>query len=140
MILGVNGIRLVANRSGVARAIEAILWSLQELEHPFDDIRVYTPRAVEAGVRLPPGVRNVVLPSRLPSGLWEQLTLPQAHGARDLLLCPSYVIPVFARCPTMLIHHGSYEGYSQVREVFSRWALLKTHISYPLSARRATVV
>jgi glycosyltransferase involved in cell wall biosynthesis len=89
---------------------------------------------------MPACARNEVLPSSLPSSLWEQITLPLAHGSRDLLFCPSYVIPVLARCPTLLAHHGSYEGYPQVHEVFSRWALLKTRLSYPLSARRATVV
>ena len=140
MILGVNGIRLVANRSGVARAIEAILACLEELEHPFREIRVYTPKPLDDTVRLPSCARNVVLRSTLPAGLWEQLVLPWAHGSRDLLFCPSYVIPVLARCPTLLVHHGSYEGYPQVSEVFSRWTLLKTRLSYPLSARRASVV
>jgi glycosyltransferase involved in cell wall biosynthesis len=140
VILGVNGIRLVTQRSGVARVIEAILRCMAELEHPFREIRVYSPRPIDPAVRLPAGVHNVVLPSRLPPGLWEQVVLPRAHGSTHLLLCPSYVIPFFARCPTFLIHHGSYEGYAQVREVFSRWTLLKTRISYPLSARRATAV
>jgi glycosyltransferase involved in cell wall biosynthesis len=140
VILGVNGIRLVANRSGVARAIEAILVCLGEMEHPFHQIRVYTPTPLDESIKLPACAHNVVLPSRLPPGLWEQITLPRAHGTRDLLFCPSYVLPIFARCPTLLVHHGSYEGYAQAGDVFSRWTLIKTRISYPLSARRATVV
>jgi glycosyltransferase involved in cell wall biosynthesis len=140
VILGVNGIRLVANRSGVARAIEAILACLGELPHPFREIRVYTPTPLDDSITLPRCARNVVLPSRLPPGLWEQVLLPRAHGTRDLLLCPSYVIPVLARCPTLLIHHGSYEGYAQAHAVFSHWTRIKTRISYPLSARRATAV
>ncbi|MEP7308823.1 MAG: glycosyltransferase family 1 protein [Acidobacteriota bacterium] len=140
MILGVNGIRLVADRSGVARAIEAILTCLGELEHPFQEIRIYTPTPLDESIKLPRCARNIVLPSRLPPGLWEQVTLPRAHGTHDLLFCPSYVIPIFARCPTLLVHHGSYEGYAQANEVFSRWTLIKTRISYPLSVRRATVV
>jgi glycosyltransferase involved in cell wall biosynthesis len=140
VILGVNGIRLVAARSGVARAIEAILACLGEIEHPFREIRVYTPSPLDAAVVLPPCAHNVVLPSRLPPGLWEQVVLPCAHGNRDLLFCPSYVVPVFARCPTVLVHHGSYEGYPHVAEVFSRWVRIKARISYPLSAHRATAV
>jgi glycosyltransferase involved in cell wall biosynthesis len=140
VILGVNGIRLVANRSGVARAIEAILACLGEMEHPFHQIRVYTPTPLDESIALPACAHNVVLPSRLPPGLWEQIALPRAHGPRDLLFCPSYVLPIFARCPTLLVHHGSYEGYAQAGDVFSRWTLMKTRISYPLSARRATVV
>jgi glycosyltransferase involved in cell wall biosynthesis len=140
MILGVNGIRLVRKRSGVARAIEAILSSFAEFDQPFQDIRVYTPEPIDADVRLPPIARNIVLPTSLPPGLWEQLVLPRAHGPRDVLLCPSYVIPVLARCPTLLIHHGSYEGYAKAADVFSRWSRLKYRISYPLSAWRATMV
>ena len=140
MILGVNGIRLIRARSGVARAIEAILHSLAEIEQPFDDVRVYTPEPIDPDVRLPAFARNVVVPSRLPPGLWEQIVLPWVHGSRDVLLCPSYVVPVLARCPTLLIHHGSYEGYAGQADVFSWWTRAKYRVSYPLSARRATVV
>lgn len=140
MILGVNGIRLVGQRSGVARVIEAVLNGLNELEHPFHEIRVYSPRPIDAGVRLPPFATNVVIPSRLPLGLWEQVTLLQAHGSRDILFCPSYTLPLFARCPTLLTHHGSYEGYKDAAQVFSFWMRLKARVMYDLSANRATIV
>ncbi len=137
MILGINGIRLVVQRSGVARCIESILRNLDALEHPFTDIRVYTPTPLDAETYLPRGARNVVLPSRLPHALWEQFTLPRAHGRKGLLLCPSYVSPLFARCPTFLIHHGSYEGYPQA---FDWWTLNKARAIYALSAWTATGV
>ena len=137
MILGVNGIRLVSKRSGVGRCIEAVLSCMGELDHPFREIRVYTPKPLGNDVVLPPGATNVVLPSALPPAMWEQFTLLRAHGHRDLLFCPSYVIPLLARCPTFLIHHGSYEGYPQA---FSWWALNKARVAYSLSAKRATVV
>lgn len=140
MILGVNGIRLIGQRSGVARAIEEILNCLSEMEHPFQHIRVYSPRPIDPGVRLPSIATNVVLPSRLPPGLWEQITLIRAHGSRDILFCPSYTLPLFARCPTLLTHHGSYEGYKDAAQVFSAWARLKARIMYDLSAHRATLV
>jgi glycosyltransferase involved in cell wall biosynthesis len=137
MILGVNGIRLVSARSGVARMIEALLRCMGELDHPFHTIRVYSSTPVADEVRLPPIATNVVVPSRLGPALWEQIALPRAHGRRDLLLCPSYVSPVMALCPTFLIHHGSYEGYPQA---FSRWVLTKARIAYALSAWTATGV
>lgn len=137
MILGVNGLRLVGRRSGVGRVIEALLHNLGKLPHPFTEIRVYTPAPIDEGARFPPPVRIRVLPSRLPLALWEQLVLPWAHGSRDLLLCPSYVVPLAARCATFLIHHGSYEGYPQA---FPLWTRLKTRLIYQLSARRATLV
>jgi glycosyltransferase involved in cell wall biosynthesis len=135
MILGVNGIRLVVKRSGVARCLEALLRCFGELEHPFSQIRVYTPRPLEKDIYLPPNTENVVLPSSLPLGAWEQLILPKAHGSRNLLLCPSYVVPLMARCPTFLIHHGSYEGYPQA---FDWWTRKKMRAIYALSARRAS--
>ena len=137
MILGVNGIRLVGQRSGVARCIEAVLQCMAEMDHPFREFRVYSPKPIAREVQLPACATNVVLPSPLPPGLWEQFTLPKAHGANDLLLCPSYVIPLMARCPTFLIHHGSYEGYPQA---FSWWTLNKARVAYSLSARRASIV
>lgn len=139
-MLGVNGIRLVAHRSGVARAIEAILRHLVVLDKSFGEIRVYTPHPVDGAVQLPPGVQNVVLQSSLPSGLWEQVVLPRAHGSQSPLLCPSYVAPVFARCPIFLIHHGSYEGYADRADVFPWWQRTKARVAYQLSARRADVL
>ena len=137
MILGVNGIRLVGDRSGVARAIEAVLRCLAEMDQPFDDVRVYSPRPLPAEVRLPPIARSIVLQSTLPYALWEQVTLPRAHGDRGLLFCPSYVVPLFARCPTLLVHHGSYEGY---RQAFDWWTRNKARAIYTLSTWRATAV
>lgn len=137
MILGVNGIRLVKDRSGVARCLEAMLGNLDALEHPFTDIRIYTPTPLDASTYLPRGARNVVLPSRLPPGLWEQVTLPRGHGGRGLLLCPSYIQPLFPGAPTFLIHHGSYEGFPQA---FDWWTLNKARVMYALSAWRATAV
>jgi glycosyltransferase involved in cell wall biosynthesis len=86
---------------------------------------------------LPRGARNVVLPSRLPYALWEQIVLPLAHGRSGMLLCPSYVSPLLAASPTFLVHHGSYEGYPQA---FSRLALNKARLIYALSAWRASGV
>ncbi len=140
MILGVNGIRLVGKRSGVARAIEAVLNCLAEMEQPFDDIRVYSPAPIDPAVRLPAIARNVVVRSPLPPGLWEQVALPAAHGDQGVLFCPSYVAPLFARCPTLLAHHGSYEGYKDAAAVFSRWTRIKARVMYDLSAHRATAV
>ncbi|HEV3330993.1 MAG TPA: glycosyltransferase family 1 protein [Bryobacteraceae bacterium] len=137
MILGVNGIRLVGQRSGVARCIEAILWNLGEIDHPFREIRVYSPKPIANEVVLPGCANNVVLASTAPPAIWEQFTLLKAHGPKNVLFCPSYVIPLLARCPTFLIHHGSYEGYPQA---FNWWALNKARMAYAASAKRATVV
>lgn len=136
-MLGVNGIRLITPRSGVGRAIEAILSGLVEVGHPFGEIRVYTPIPIPDDIVLPDGVINKVVPSSLPYALWEQIVLPNAHGVRDLLLCPSYVAPWAARCPTFLIHHGSYEGYPTA---FPLWSRTRARMIYKMSARRATAI
>lgn len=140
MILGVNGIRLLRNRSGVARAIEALLNTFAQLDQPFDDIRVYTPEPIDGGVRLPSLARNIVVRSPWPPSLWEQVTLPRAHGARDVLFCPSYISPFFARCPTLVAHHGSYEGYAERKQVYAWWPRTKARLGYAWSARTASVV
>jgi glycosyltransferase involved in cell wall biosynthesis len=121
----------------VGRCIEAVLNCMAAMDHPFSEFRVYTPAPIAADVRLPTCARNIVLPSLLSSAMWEQFTLLRAHGDKDLLFCPSYVLPLLARCPTFLIHHGSYEGYPQA---FSWWILNKARLAYSLSARRASVV
>ena len=137
MILGVNGIRLVAARSGVARMIEAVLGCMDHLDHPFASLRVYTPLPLPREARLPSIATNVVVPSRLPPALWEQVALPRAHGRAGLLFCPSYVVPLFAPSPTFLVHQGSYEGYPQA---FPRRVLYKAWLAYAASAWRATAV
>jgi glycosyltransferase involved in cell wall biosynthesis len=134
-VLGVNGLRLVTPPSGVARAIEGILNALQHVPHGFDEIRVYTPTPIDPSVKLPETVINVVKGGGLPYGLWEQLVLPRLHGDHGLLLCPSYVAPMYARCPTLLIHHGSYEGYP---EAFSPWKRFKSRQLYSMSCHAAT--
>src|SRR5271157_1982629 len=92
--LGVNGIRLVTPVSGVARYIEDVLRCWSAMDHPFADVRVYTPAPVGANIRLPPRTRNVVIPSRFPYWLWEQFHLPRHHGRDAVLFCPSYVAPL----------------------------------------------
>lgn len=137
MILGVNGVRLNVKRSGVARCIEALLRCFGETEHPFSEIRVYTPQPLDEDIYLPPCAENVVLPSKLSFAAWEQITMLKAHGGNNLLLCPSYVSPLAARCPTFLIHHGSYEGYPQA---FDWWTLNKARMIYKFSAIRSTAL
>ena len=137
MILGINGVRLSVKRSGVARCIEALLRSFDELEHPFTEIRVYTPTPLDDQTYLPRGAVNVVLPTRRSLAWWEQVNLARAHGRLGLLLCPSYAAPLFTRSPTFVIHHGSYEGYPQG---FNWWTRNKARAIYTLSARLASGV
>lgn len=135
--LGVNGIRLVTPISGVGRYIENVLRCWSAMDHPFEEVRVYTPSPLDPQRPLPARTRSVVVPSRGPYGLWEQLHLPRAHGRSAVLFCPSYVAPLRAKCPIVLIHHGSYEGFEGYGQNFSWWARQKSYHAYRLSARRA---
>jgi glycosyltransferase involved in cell wall biosynthesis len=107
------------------------------LEHPFSEVRVYTPEPIDSDVKLPACAKNVVVKAPVSNAVWEQFVLPAVHGGKNVLLCPSYVMPVLATCPTFLIHHGSYEGYPGS---FSWWALNKARAIYTASAWRASVV
>jgi glycosyltransferase involved in cell wall biosynthesis len=132
--LGVNGIRLVTPISGVARYIENILRCWGEMDHPFSDVRVYTPAPLGQQVKIPPSYHNIVIPSRAPYWFWEQSHLARAHGRDGVLFCPSYVAPLRTKAPILLIHHGSYEAYPQA---FGWWTRQKSFYAYMLSARRA---
>ena len=137
LILGINGIRLLGKRSGVGRCIEAIINCLAEIPHPFNDVRVYSPSPLDAEIRIPAPARSVVLESSLPPSIWEQYVLPKSHPADAVLLCPSYVAPLLTSSPTLLIHHGSYEGFPSA---FPWLARNKARAIYALSAHRASVV
>jgi glycosyltransferase involved in cell wall biosynthesis len=107
-------------------------WS--EMNHPFSEVRVYTPSPLGPQVRIPSGYRSVVIPSRAPYWYWEQSHLAKVHGRDAVLFCPSYVAPLRIKAPIVLIHHGSYEAYPQA---FGWWTRQKSYYAYMLSARRA---
>ena len=137
MFLGVNGLRLVTVRSGVARYIENILGCWGQIEHPFDEILIYTPKALADDGIWAQRTRNVVVRGRGPYALWEQFHLPRAHGRDQILFCPSYVAPLGARCPIAVVHHGSYERYPQA---FGPLQRARGNIINRLSARRADLL
>lgn len=117
--------------------IASMLRTMDEVDHPFKEILVYTPEPLSADVTLPAVAHNVVLRTALPPGLWEQIVLPRAHNRDHLLLCPSYVVPLSGKSRILLIHHGSYEGYPQA---FGWWQRNRARAIYTLSAMRATVI
>ena len=99
MILGVNGIRLIGNRSGVARCIEAVLRCMAEMDHPFrEDPSIHAqagpPGDHAAAVRRQCGSADTaaarpVGAAHASAGAWQP----------DVLFCPSYVIPLLAAAP-----------------------------------------
>jgi hypothetical protein len=61
MILGVNGIRLMGAPSGVGRMIQAFLVNLDRVDHPFTEVKVYSPGPLHESVRLPGCARHVAV-------------------------------------------------------------------------------
>lgn len=118
MVLGVNGIHLVGKPSGAGRALEAVLKAIGDLDHPFEEIRVYTPQPLDGSINIPAFIKNVVLPSKLSPDLWQQFVLPKASDEWDILFCPGDVVPLKVSTPTLFVHRGSYEGYYQEPEGF----------------------
>ncbi len=49
----------VSNTSGVARCIEAVLKCMGEMDHPFREIRVYSPEPISTVISLLPQLRQV---------------------------------------------------------------------------------
>ena len=135
MILGVDAQRLLGQPTGVARVLEALLHHFDESSHPFGEIRLYSPEPLLPDDRWPAASRAVTVRGRGGAGLWQQVHPPRAHGAAGLLLCPSYTVPLLARKPIALIHHGSYEGYPSAFPLLRR---LKARAFHTLSARSAT--
>ena len=135
MELGLNGIRLVGKRSGVGRYIEYLIKCWEFIEHPFDKIKVYTPRSVD--IKMSSGIDNVVIPTHMPNFYWEQILMPKAHGRNSLLFCPSYVLPFLAQGKIVLTHLGSYERYP---DDFTLWQKRKSKAIYKASARKADLI
>ncbi|HMX62165.1 MAG TPA: glycosyltransferase family 1 protein [Candidatus Sumerlaeota bacterium] len=135
MNIGVNGIRLVTPKSGVGRYIENVLRCWNDKPGLLEKVHVHTPLPMKE--TLPAICENIVTPARGGFGAWEQFQLPKAHGERDVLFCPSYIAPVRAKAPVVLVHHGSYEAYP---EEFSWWTRWKSLQSFRMSARRADVL
>jgi hypothetical protein len=107
MNLAINGRRLLGKRCGVGRYLEYLLRGWDGLDHPFERILIYTPGELEEPVRLPPRAELRILRAPLSLTYWEQAVLPRHQRAGDLLFCPSYVVPLAARGPIVLTHHGS---------------------------------
>jgi glycosyltransferase involved in cell wall biosynthesis len=137
VFLDVNGLRLTGRRFGVGRYIEYLLRNWTDLDGGFEGIRLYTPRPLDSPFELPACVDHRIVPTAGPNGWWEQVVLPRRHDPRDLLFCPSYVVPLAARGKVVVTHLGSYEA---VPGEFALRDRLKSRLLYQASARRAARV
>jgi glycosyltransferase involved in cell wall biosynthesis len=135
--LAINGIRLMGKRHGVGRYIEYLLRHWANMEHPFGQIRLYTPRELEEPIELPKFVEHKILQTSHSNAYWEQVILPRFHRQTDLLFCPSYVVPLAIRGRTVVTHLGSYEA---IPSAFPWYERLKAKLIYQLSAKKADIV
>lgn len=104
MRLGINGWRLLARPTGVARYLANIL-SRWRPTRVFGEITVYTPAALNrAALGLAAEIQVRILASSWRMLVWENLRFgPQA--AADVLFCPGYSRPVLARGRTVVATH-----------------------------------
>jgi glycosyltransferase involved in cell wall biosynthesis len=148
--LALDGLRLLGERCGVGRYIEALLreWDAGVASGAvagargvgaFETIDVYTPRPLDDAAAYGGAASPRVVPTRLPDAWWEHVVLPRAaHAAHaDLLFCPAYIVPALARCPVVVTHLGSYEALPRAFPLGSR---LKRRALFAASARRADLV
>lgn len=137
MRLGVNGWRLFARPTGVARYLTNLLtrWRPTPV---FNDITVYTPAALDREVLgLPDEVHTRSLPSSARMLVWENLRFgPQATD--DVLFCPAYSRPVLARGRTVVATHDMV--FRVHPELFSRSVRWFYSSLYDWSDRHATLV
>jgi len=137
MRLGVNGWRLLAKPTGVARYLANIL-SRWQPTGVFSDITVYAPAPLDRdALRLPISLHLRTLPSSSRMLLWENLRFgPQA--ADDVLFCPAYSRPVLARGRTVVATHDMV--FRVHPELFSRSVRWFYSSLYDWSDKHASLV
>jgi glycosyltransferase involved in cell wall biosynthesis len=138
MRLAIDGKRLVQARTGPARWLEHLLHQWRSMDVPFTEMRVYTPGPTEHSWEAPPKLRNVVLESRLPMLLWENLALRRAAAADDVLFGASYTIPLAFPRPSVVSNQGIYEGPHGT--VLPWWHKYRYSAMFRHSAQKAAVV
>jgi len=126
--LGVDGWRVVGDRTGVGRTIANIIgqWDAETVGGRFDRVTLYAPRPTDrADVPLPAGLVERVLPSRLPMLVWDNLRLaPVADD--DVLWCPSYSRPLVTRAGRTVL-----TIYEATLKLYPEWFPRSKWYSFP---------
>lgn len=140
MKLGINGWRIHGQRTGVGRYLLNVVknWTPKMVAGRFDEINFYTPKPVDrTEISLPENLRERVLASDRSMLLWENSQLaPSADD--DVIFCPSYTKPLFARGKTVVVtHDATSKMYPQFFPFSARYFY---NPLYGWSARRATLV
>lgn len=137
--LGINGWRLCAPHTGVARyLLNVIRYWTPDATSRFDEITIYTPRPLDRRlVVLPPNIRERVLGPPWPMLVWENLRLGPV-ATDDVLLCPSFSRPLVARGRTVVATHDVI--YHVRPELFPASVRLFYRRLYDWSDRHAALV
>ena len=139
--LGVLAHRLDGPVTGVGRYLANLLeqWAgqLDAGHFPFRRIVLL----VDRSTRHPAPRRGFAVraaTSNLPHALWEQLRVPRLTRGLAVLFCPSYSVPLLARCPTVVVTHDMLQATRP--QDYPRLARYIRGPLYKLSARHATAV
>lgn len=138
--VAVNAHRLTGLQAGVARYLGSLLACWAEERPPgIDAFELHTPRPLPDGAPRAPWIEPRLSASALPPLLWENLVLPRRIRACDVLLAPSYTLPLRGRRrPAVLV---LFDALHAVRPDDFGWR--GRAILLPLvraSARRAEIV
>jgi len=140
MKLGINGWRIHGQRTGVGRYLLNVIknWTEEMVGGRFDEINFYTPKPINhKEIPLPKNFRVRLLPSDKPMLVWENSQMARATDD-DVIFCPSYTIPLFARGKTVVVTH---DATSKMYPEFFSFSVrhFYNHL-YGWSARKATKV
>lgn len=104
MKLGINGWRIHGRRTGIGRYLLNIVkhWTADAVDRRFNEINFYTPLPVNrAEIPLPENIRERIVGPNWRMLVWENLRFAPS-AADDVLFCPSYSRPIFARGSTVV--------------------------------------
>ena len=135
-----NSWRIHGHRTGVGRYLVNIIkhWTTELVAGRFEEINLYTPKPVDRlEIPLPQNIRNRVLLPDFRMLIWENLRLGPV-ASDDVVWCPSYSRPVFARAKTVVTtHEATIRLYPQLYPLLAR--VMHSRL-YGWSARQATLV
>lgn len=136
--LGVDALRLLGYRTGVARYLQCLLAEWARGPLPFDEVLLFSPRPVPAdAIPSDDRFRAVVLGPNVPGMLWEQVVLPLRAPRVDALFCPADIMPVMFPAPRVVIN----QAFSpEMAASFSRWERAKRVPFYRNAALKADIL
>ncbi len=140
--LGINGWRILGQRTGVGRYLHEILrhWDDELVRGRFEEIVLYTPRPA-GDLGLPPTIVNRVLGPDARMLVWDNVAFgPRAR--HDVLFCPSFSRPLVVRGrPVVTIHEATYRLHPELLPRRGRLSVPRLYLGlYGWSGRHAAAV